>query len=1200
MFLGTSEPREVGLRATFRKSLPDFVPYGLTDSLGLTDPALIDACNHGTGILRVTSYSNTLYTQYVASIHAPWPTWTNSGIALYTGSRPAVDSSYVWYQKSNGQICYRNFSNWAVEVVVGSLPGATALAPISTTCFALWQRTPGSNSYEIRSMSGTESCQYMLYNLPGMPRLDAVSFSNKTYLYTTDQATGRIVEIQHSGGGANGKDSYGVLKPVIPIDAIDSEHSFKPGYASVIDNKVVVTGCLVRTSDDATVVMDVYAAGPEFFSMGKEMFIKDGTSARPKMLRVGNEFVCAGTQTVWIAKATNVFGGDMHPDLELITSDFTNISLTEAEARSTNLNIEMAPDVSHTAMAPGSDVELEMAYNDNWCRLTTCSVEADRPMQDDQGASRMVSGIGKSAKRLASWSPDQGVWVPSQARMYDNPASMTQVVRATGKWESMDPEDPAAPLKLNDLNKLGVLYSSARSSRGGAMRGKFYYPSDTYFKPYYGVAINYYRESAAEAAERLGVEINDLEDDMFGHNGIVAIFSLTEHNDTPGIGLYRWKDSSLTKLTSSGTSLPSNAWHWMQIEFIEGEIRVKVRLDANTTWIESIVYSYASSTSPWKRETFGRGAVVMKNLVPTTQMIGGISSSDDVVGVWYGAHSNFPASGQIKLDNEVMSYSSKVDIVPAIADLMLPAPFWPQERLLEVIATGGALSTGTLGVADNSITGAAIVMLEGYHGYGRTLRCTGYDNVCNQEGWVPNSGFIPGWSTTIGNLNDGQWVPGTTSVLYMTPDPRSIMYHGGEMQEGPLSLYHIRSSFVISQRGTIGVTTSHDHAIINYYTTKSVQCAVAASFSQDEDQSMEDALKTIVRLSGGEVVCRAAVNVTPTFTGSNTLQVLNDHKNFIATMELPTINDNSSVGVAFRATSPMSWDGSRAHSAGGNYQLEVERAGSAYHLALYNCTTSAKTLLERIPLRPTNLNGSATAYVPSGTLKVSVQDNFISAWLNGRYLHTFQSTLYADGLYIAFVSRQVATISIRMSELDDLLSDIVVGTRGNGMSVLSELIADRHILWRDEPDGSLYFYRTRAFVGHVPDVISAVAEIKTDAVISRMRAEGVGVSEVLDAGLMRTYGNTFATINARHANDVGEARKEALLLLDESWRNAFQKRYIMDVDPSLQPGDDATFADLPNGERSEMIVRGQSITIGFTGSNFVCDMQCDVAPAERS
>src|SRR5215212_3849836 len=229
------DPKTVGARATFRKTLPVFYTTAISDSLGLTDPAWIDACNWNTGILRVTAVGNVLYTQYIADVHGVWPAWTNTTITLYPASRPAVDGGCVWYQKPNGDACYRNFAVWSSEVVVRNMPGALALAPLGNRCYALWKRYTSTYWWEIVSLNGTDSCQYPIYGLTAMPRVDVVSFNGKEYFYTTDRDEGRIVEIQHSGNAVGGKDSFGVGKAIIPIDAIDELHGLKLGYTSVID-----------------------------------------------------------------------------------------------------------------------------------------------------------------------------------------------------------------------------------------------------------------------------------------------------------------------------------------------------------------------------------------------------------------------------------------------------------------------------------------------------------------------------------------------------------------------------------------------------------------------------------------------------------------------------------------------------------------------------------------------------------------------------------------------------------------------------------------------------------------------------------------------------------------------------------------------------------------------------------------------------
>jgi hypothetical protein len=1120
-------PREVGLRATFRKSLPVFTMSTITDSLGLTTGAWIDACTYGTGILRVTSVGNVLYTQYISNIHGVWPAWSNTGIALCPGSRPAVDAGYVWYQLASNEIRYRYYGTWSTELSTNGLPGATHLAPIANRCYAIWQRNAGA--YEIVARGSTESSQYALYGLTSMPRLDAVSFGGKEYLYTMDRGAGRIIEIQHSGNAIGGRDSYGVGKAIIPIDAIDEVYGLKFGYAGVVDGKVVVTGRLTRTSDDTPVSMDIYAGGPEYFSLGREMYI--GTvEANGKLLRVGDEFIVAGATRVYIAQATGVFGGTTHSSLQLLTSDFSNITLTEAEARSSNLDFDMSPGASHAAIAAGSDVELEMAYNGNWCKLATCNVEADRTTTDEQGKTRVVSGIAKSAKRLSQWSPDQGIYIPSQARIYDHPSRMTHVIRATGQWENVTPESETSPIKLKDINKLGVLYSTARASRGGAMRGKFFYPSDTYFKPYYGVGVNYYRESAAEAAARLGVEVDDLEDDMFGHNGLIAIFSPTEHTGgVPGVALYRWSDSMLTKLTSVSLSIPADTWHWLQVEFIEGEVRVKYRLDSNKTWTEALTYMYASTTSPWKSDNLGRGVLVVKNVAPSTPSYG--LSSDDMI-LAGNAFSTFPSGGgTVRVDDEEMIYTSTT---PSALPVGGNASEWVVTPYNLTVDADPAYTSGTRVLAfevdptdcTNSKFNNMAVTFSYYHSARgqrisafRTSKMVAMDGVPPRM-WQPNSeAFYSGWVKDKGDLTKGYWfTPGTGSGyvgVYVDQDPWDAIFVPEMPYVNPYIMYvvMIRRGLNIAVRGANDTAAvSHGYSTIHLSTGKYVQVEIAASFSQDEDLSLEDAIKTVAHLSGGNASCKATVDEDRVFASAGTKMAYSYFKNFIATFDLPTINDGSGVGVAFRAGGAVSIVSGYPYVPGGGYYLDVGRVGSTYYLSLYDIFSSgAPVLLEQVPIRPFNTNGSAAANIPVGTVKVSVQEDMFSVWLNGRYLHTFNNTAYPAGNNMAFVSRQAATFHIHVSELKDLLADIVVGVRGNGMSVLSELLADRHIFWRDEPDGSMFFFRTRPDVGELPDIVSAVSAMRTDTVVSRVRAEGLKISEMSDPFLLAKYGNTFVT-----------------------------------------------------------------------------------------
>src|SRR5688572_9828927 len=109
------QTKTINAWATFRKMRPEFAVSSLSNPLGMTDPSQIDSCSYGTGILRVTNVGGTLYTQNVQDVLGAWPAWQNRSITLMPGSRPGVDGGYVWYQKPDGCLYFRNFSSWGVE-----------------------------------------------------------------------------------------------------------------------------------------------------------------------------------------------------------------------------------------------------------------------------------------------------------------------------------------------------------------------------------------------------------------------------------------------------------------------------------------------------------------------------------------------------------------------------------------------------------------------------------------------------------------------------------------------------------------------------------------------------------------------------------------------------------------------------------------------------------------------------------------------------------------------------------------------------------------------------------------------------------------------------------------------------------------------------------------------------------------------------
>lgn len=186
------------------------------------------------------------------------------------------------------------------------------------------------------------------------------------------------------------------------------------------------------------------------------------------------------------------------------------------------------------------------------------------------------------------------------------------------------------------------------------------------------------------------------------------------------------------------------------------------------------------------------------------------------------------------------------------------------------------------------------------------------------------------------------------------------------------------------------------------------------------------------------------------------------------------MNDGDSVGWKFRATSNSYADG---------YLFSVDRSGSNYFATLKSLATNQ--IQERVKLW----------FAPHGTLRFSVQENDFGVWVEGVLVHVFHNGDFT-GDYLALSCSK--DVSATVSQLDDLISDIIVGTQGNAFSAINEVISDRVIYFADDQNGDLEFYRTRDDEGVLPDIVFSMQSEKSDTVVTRARIEGIQVGEVWD------------------------------------------------------------------------------------------------------
>ncbi|MHC4687200.1 MAG: hypothetical protein ACYTEW_23255 [Planctomycetota bacterium] len=490
---------------------------------------------------------------------------------------------------------------------------------------------------------------------PDLYRFDAIQIDGRDHLYYTDDQTGRVRVAVVTNGVVSES------KALLSIDVVDEDNVFELCQASVINGAAVVAGFLRR---DNSYHLAAYTMGPDYYTLGREAFLqldKRGTSEDFFLIFQIDDTVIALTDTRAVyGPATNLWGYD-HADLKLQTSDIFSFRTGFATGQMAQLQLGLKSDLAHDAIREGSEILIELGIDNGtgtyqWTTLATYGVDALSTVQHESGFEQVVVGRAMGMKRLAQWNADAFYDYWSQAKQDSDPADL-------GRFD-VDEDEAETPLYMPRLNEDGIMYSVAKSSRGYKARAKFMKDSNVSdYSPTYGLYLNYYRDNRQEAADRLGIDYEDVTEDQYGHYGLKVVWGDTEGpGGFPGVHVY---------LTVAGTDVdlgisallnaPNNLYHWLQAEFSEGHLRVMYREDTDVAWtevLESMIFNTDLDYFPWYKEGRGRAGVYMNNTTifsPTP----GFTSTSDIIPV--ESVLQFPASETVQVDQEIIDYSGTVD-----------------------------------------------------------------------------------------------------------------------------------------------------------------------------------------------------------------------------------------------------------------------------------------------------------------------------------------------------------------------------------------------------------------------------------------------------------------------------------------------------------------------------------------------------------
>jgi hypothetical protein len=216
----------------------------------------------------------------------------------------------------------------------------------------------------------------------------------------------------------------------------------------------------------------------------------------------------------------------------------------------------------------------------------------------------------------------------------------------------------------------------------------------------------------------------------------------------------------------------------------------------------------------------------------------------------------------------------------------------------------------------------------------------------------------------------------------------------------------------------------------------------------------------------------------------------------------------------------------------------------------------------------------------------------ISVWLDHKFLFSFRDDTFTSGTYKAFtiynpVASPTPAFHFLYSEVNDLLADITVGTRGNGMQCLDDLTRNRRVYFRSNADGSMFFWKMPISGGTLPDIVITAQHEYDDSRVTRMRLEGLQVVEVADFNGLSAVGNIFEDESSYYSNTTLDETGEAQYYLNSSR----QRSEIWTLDtvfhPALQPGD---LVNVPiAGEAGSPVsigIMSTQLNLGFTGDTF--------------
>jgi len=244
-----------------------------------------------------------------------------------------------------------------------------------------------------------------------------------------------------------------------------------------------------------------------------------------------------------------------------------------------------------------------------------------------------------------------------------------------------------------------------------------------------------------------------------------------------------------------------------------------------------------------------------------------------------------------------------------------------------------------------------------------------------------------------------------------------------------------------------------------------------------------------------------------------------------------------------------------------------------------------------------------------GDFRVSLYDGHLSAWVGGRVLagvNIDQGIAWLNS-WIGFnITRREwvnVAVDLQMDTPNGAVAKVLIpqaGTRVDnfvmdmgktGAQLLSGLVGEKRIFFRDDGTGKLKIYTDRETVpGSYNRAISVTKETTDIGLATRVLLEGGEVVEVSSTGNLQQYGNFFKTFNFNEINNLDDAAYFADLVLSDMSLNRERVEVEGAADPRIEPTDIITIS-FPEGGTRQAVVDGISHTLFVDESDAAYDMR---------